>query len=263
MSPGCIFRPTSTQDVAAFVKSVTKYNDTQFAIRGGGHTLWTGAANINGGITVDMRLIEDTKLEEYNLTVMGGRVPGIGVGGFATGVTFGIVTHFDVAAFPHDLMWYNMPENFDDAAMMGIFVDYQGGKHSIYNALWYADNVANPPVFDVFTDIPNNGGFSDLMTASEVVNTFGAQLPSTIGRYPQPVTNGTNLFGLTPGKTDYVIVDMTAAYTNESDDDLVEAAMYDIVNRKKALLKDGGYLIDFTLSQLCRYIAGRAQKLGR
>lgn len=107
LSPGCIFRPTCTQDVAEFVKSVTKYNDTQFAIRGGGHTLWTGAANINGGITVDMRLMNETivsdnresaslgagglynlvypQLEEYNLTVMGGRVPGIGVGGFATG----------------------------------------------------------------------------------------------------------------------------------------------------------------------------------
>jgi FAD/FMN-containing dehydrogenase len=107
LSPGCIFKPTCTQEVAKFVKSVTKYNDTQFAIRGGGHTLWTGAANINGGITVDMRLMNETKvssnwetaslgagglynlvypqLEEYNLTVMGGRVPGIGVGGFATG----------------------------------------------------------------------------------------------------------------------------------------------------------------------------------
>lgn len=63
---------------------------------------------------------------------------------------------------------------------------------------------------------------------------------------PQPVTNGTNLFGLTPGKTDYVIVDMTAAYTKESDDALVETALYDIVNKQKALLKEGGYLIDFT-----------------
>lgn len=62
---------------------------------------------------------------------------------------------------------------------------------------------------------------------------------------PQPVTNGTNLFGLTPGKTDYVIVDMTAAYADESDDALVEAAMNDIVDRQKALLASGGHLVDF------------------
>lgn len=63
---------------------------------------------------------------------------------------------------------------------------------------------------------------------------------------PQPVTNGTNMFGtLTPGKTDYVIVDMTAAYSNESDDALVETAMNDIVDKQKALLAAGGYLVDF------------------
>lgn len=107
LSPGCIFRPTRTSEVAEFVKSVTANNHTQFAIRGGGHTLWTGAANIDGGITVDMRLMNETRLssnqetallgpgglwnniypqlEAYNLTVMGGRVPGIGVGGFVSG----------------------------------------------------------------------------------------------------------------------------------------------------------------------------------
>lgn len=62
---------------------------------------------------------------------------------------------------------------------------------------------------------------------------------------PQPVARSTNLFGLTPGKTDYVIVDMTAAYSNESDDALVEKEMNNIVDKQKAVLKSGGYLIDF------------------
>lgn len=117
---------------------------------------------------------------------------------------FGIVTGFDVATFPHDLMWYNLveynytdsvlqaqaeafshfmePANLDDAAMMGIFMDYQSGTHTIYDALWYADNVANPAVYDVFTKIPNNGGVAELTTTSDVVNTFGGQIPSTTGR---------------------------------------------------------------------------------
>jgi len=107
LNPGCIFRPTNTQDVSKFVKLATSHK-TQFAIRGGGHTLFTGAANIdNGGITVDMRGMNDVTLSEdhriarlggggifsdiypqlvpHNLTVMGARVPGIGVGGFVTG----------------------------------------------------------------------------------------------------------------------------------------------------------------------------------
>lgn len=62
---------------------------------------------------------------------------------------------------------------------------------------------------------------------------------------PQPVTNGTNMFGLTAGKTDYVLIDMTAAYNNESDDALVEAITNDIVNEQRALLKSRGYLIGF------------------
>lgn len=117
---------------------------------------------------------------------------------------FGIITRFDVATFPHDLMWFDVveydytdsvlqahaeafssfmePDNFDDAAMMGIFMDYQDGSHSIYDALWYADNVANPAVYNGFTEIPNNGGSGELTTASDVVDTFGGKLPSTTGR---------------------------------------------------------------------------------
>lgn len=71
--------------------------------------IWEGAANIQGGITVDMRAMNETVLNEgktivslgpggiwtdvyafldpHNLTVMGGRVNGIGVGGFSLGGT--------------------------------------------------------------------------------------------------------------------------------------------------------------------------------
>jgi FAD/FMN-containing dehydrogenase len=110
--PSCIFRPTYTAEVSKFLQLVGTNDHSssplpQFAVRGGGHTLFTGAANINGSVTVDMRsmkslaLSEDRKIASvgggsifsdlypqlgpYNLTVMGGRVPGIGVGGFTTG----------------------------------------------------------------------------------------------------------------------------------------------------------------------------------
>lgn len=115
ITPGCVFRPNSTADVSKFVKLISAHTprshagdySPSFAVRGGGHTLWTGAANIDGGVTVDIRglnsfsLSKDLKtasvgggaiwsniyplLVPHNLTIMGGRLPGIGVGGFATG----------------------------------------------------------------------------------------------------------------------------------------------------------------------------------
>ncbi|KAI1779467.1 Glucooligosaccharide oxidase [Hypoxylon cercidicola] len=374
LNPGCIFKPTTTSEVAKFVKLVTANNSTQFAVRGGGHTLFTGAANIDGGITIDMRLMNSVELSDdqkiarlgpggifseiypqlvpHNLTVMGGRVPGIGVGGGITFLSrqhgfscdnvygyevvlangeviyatessypdlwlalkggsnnFGIITRFDVPTFHLNQMWYSLlqynytddvleaqaeafsrfmePTNYDSAAMMGIFLDYAGGVFSISDAMWYTESVASPAVYNAFTEIPNLGGVAELTTVDDVVNQFGGSIPATTGRafqltfsfqnpnasvymelfkiwengtsavadvngifiefltQPQPVTNGTNMFGLIGGKTDYVSVDMTAAYNNESDDALVEAAMTDIVEKQRALLKSHGYLIDF------------------
>jgi FAD/FMN-containing dehydrogenase len=115
LSPGCIFRPQNTSEVSQFVKLITadgedgnsSHSMPQFAIRGGGHSLFSGAANIAGGITVDMRAMDSVVLSQdqkvasiggggiwsdtypqvvpYNLTVLGGRVPGIAIGGFSTG----------------------------------------------------------------------------------------------------------------------------------------------------------------------------------
>ncbi|KAL6697232.1 FAD-binding domain-containing protein [Trichoderma pleuroticola] len=379
LNPSCIFRPTSTSEVSQFVKLITDCGDVKFAVRGGGHTLWTGAANIDDGITVDMRSLNGLdlskdhkiarlgggavfsdiypKLVPYNLTVMGGRVPGIGAGGFVTGggITFlsrrhgyscdnvygyevvlasgkvvyatessypdlwlalkggsnnfGIVTRFDLATFSLGNMWYSdlsynytdsvlsahakafsnfmKPANYDSAAMMGVFLYYTGQGFGVSDAMWYVEDVASPAVYDAFTKIPNLGGTSELATVDKVVETFGENLPATTERsyqltltfqnppaaiytelfqiwekritalanvkglfiefllQPQPVTNGTNMFGLTPGKTDDVLIDMTAAYDNESDDVLVESVINDIVKKQRAFLESRGYLLDF------------------
>lgn len=120
LKPACIFRPHDAFEVSQFVKGVVNAaqeggnkdqgqpsDSTQFAIRGGGHSVFPGAANIDGGVTVDLRalnsvvLSDDGKiasvgggsiwseiypqLEKNNLTVAGGRVAGVGVGGFLTG----------------------------------------------------------------------------------------------------------------------------------------------------------------------------------
>lgn len=108
LQPSCVFRPTTTDEVSKFIKLMTSDKcQSKFAVRGGGHTFFAGASNIQPGITVDMRLMNSIELSEdkktasigggaiwddvytqlapQNLTVLGGRVPGIGVGGFATG----------------------------------------------------------------------------------------------------------------------------------------------------------------------------------
>jgi FAD/FMN-containing dehydrogenase len=117
---------------------------------------------------------------------------------------FGIITRFDVATFPEDLMWQNVvsynytdtvleaqakafshfmdPANFDDAAMMGIFLDFAGGEFSVTDALWYAEKVESPAVYNAFTQISNNGGLSELVNVADAVDNFGARIPSSASR---------------------------------------------------------------------------------
>lgn len=116
LQPECVFTPRDTSEVSLFIKLITadaagdgqSYGiQPQLAIRSGGHAVFAGAANIEGGITIDLRALDSFVLSEdrktasigtgevwseiypklvpYNLTVMGGRVAGVGVGGFLTG----------------------------------------------------------------------------------------------------------------------------------------------------------------------------------
>ena len=114
LSPSCIVTPTRADDVATIIKKLNLLNNggsqCKFAIRGGGHTPWAGSANINGGVTIDMRSISDVnisadrsvasvgagaiwgdvyrQMDAMNLTVVGGRGSSIGIGGLLTGGKF-------------------------------------------------------------------------------------------------------------------------------------------------------------------------------
>ncbi|KAH6665549.1 hypothetical protein B0J14DRAFT_680709 [Halenospora varia] len=112
LAPACIVTPSSTLEVALIAKTLKSIHDfdpdrSLFSIRSGGHFLVAGGANNNGGVTIDLRSIKsidiskDTKivsvgsgslwkniyakLDPMNMTVSGGRVSGIGVGGYLTG----------------------------------------------------------------------------------------------------------------------------------------------------------------------------------
>ena len=114
LMPSCIVTPTSTDDVATAVKILTLPEnggdgpqEGLFAIRGGGHTPWAGSANINDGVTIDLRSINTVivnqdktvasvgggaiwgdvyrTMDSLGLAVVGGRGSSIGVGGLLTG----------------------------------------------------------------------------------------------------------------------------------------------------------------------------------
>ena len=112
LSPACIFSPRTTEDVATAIKILTSIftgNQSQslFAIRSGGHTSNAGSANIEDGVTIDLRALDDIAvnanetvtsvgagatwgdvyqaLDERNITVSGGRVSQVGVGGLTLG----------------------------------------------------------------------------------------------------------------------------------------------------------------------------------
>ncbi|KAF2704334.1 FAD-binding domain-containing protein [Pleomassaria siparia CBS 279.74] len=66
--PECIIKPNSSADVSVIMTASVAAN-TKLAVRGGGHTMWAGAANLQGGATVDLRNIKGVVLSNDNTTV--------------------------------------------------------------------------------------------------------------------------------------------------------------------------------------------------
>ena len=108
ITPYCVVSPQNETDVSTAIKILAAPGSTtKFAIRGGGHTVWKGSANIEDGVTIDMRAIntvsvsEDktftsvgagalwkdvyTLLDAMGLATVGGRAAQVGVGGLTTG----------------------------------------------------------------------------------------------------------------------------------------------------------------------------------
>lgn len=106
ISPSCIVSPTSAQDVSAALKIIVS-SSASFAVRSGGHGAIGGIANVQDGVTIDLRgldVIDSSKhgrtvdvgpgqtwgsvysaLEGLGVTVAGGRDGPVGVGGLTLG----------------------------------------------------------------------------------------------------------------------------------------------------------------------------------
>ncbi|KAI7220162.1 hypothetical protein KC333_g2543 [Hortaea werneckii] len=106
VEPYCFFEPEDSVAVAVTIL-LSRLTKCPFAVKSGGHAAFANASNMEGGITINMarmneiKLSEDesvakvgpgntwydvyTALEDRNLTVVGGRVADIGVGGLTLG----------------------------------------------------------------------------------------------------------------------------------------------------------------------------------
>lgn len=104
--PACRFSPTSAAQVSLAVLTL-RVTKCQFAVKSGGHAAFSGASNIEDGLTIDLVNLDEisvsadqtqtsvgpgnvwydvyTHLQPKGLTVIGGRVSAIGVGGLTLG----------------------------------------------------------------------------------------------------------------------------------------------------------------------------------
>ncbi|KAJ5722135.1 hypothetical protein N7488_000170 [Penicillium malachiteum] len=104
--PTCRFSPKSALDVS-FAVLALQVAQCEFAVKSGGHAAFEGASNIQSGMTIDLTNLNEitvqsdrtqtavgagniwydvyTTLQPMGLTVIGGRVSAIGVGGLTLG----------------------------------------------------------------------------------------------------------------------------------------------------------------------------------
>ncbi|RFU77145.1 fad binding domain-containing [Trichoderma arundinaceum] len=105
-NPGCRFSPNSVFEVAQGVLALRSSN-CKFAVKSGGHSVFSGASSIEGGVTIHLANLKQlglsadqsqlsvgtgnrwvdvmSFLDGKGITVIGGRVAGVGVGGLPLG----------------------------------------------------------------------------------------------------------------------------------------------------------------------------------
>ncbi|KAF2237141.1 putative 6-hydroxy-D-nicotine oxidase [Viridothelium virens] len=168
MSPTCIISPKSAEDVSKILKIIGFFK-TKFAIRSGGHSPNPGWSSIDQpGVLIDLRRLnqvtvsEDQKvvslgpggiwgdvyaaLDAYDFSVIGGRLPNIGVGGLILGGgLFHFSAQFGLAA--------DNVKNFEIVLGDGTITNANAEENS---DLWWAlkggsSNFGIVTRFDVYT----------------------------------------------------------------------------------------------------------------
>ncbi|KAJ4321400.1 hypothetical protein N0V94_002937 [Neodidymelliopsis sp. IMI 364377] len=106
ITPRCVFKPAKALDVSTSIL-ISRLTQCPFAAKSGGHSAVPGGSNVEGGITISFEKLSKialsadkktvsfqpghtwydiyTALEKDNVTVIGGRVASVGVGGLTLG----------------------------------------------------------------------------------------------------------------------------------------------------------------------------------
>ncbi|KAL4887626.1 FAD-binding domain-containing protein [Aspergillus karnatakaensis] len=71
ITPACIFRPASANDVALFIRTIQPLN-APFAIRGAGQQPLPGCANIQDGITLDLGSLTGVQIKDGSVFIAAG-----------------------------------------------------------------------------------------------------------------------------------------------------------------------------------------------
>ncbi|XDG05523.1 hypothetical protein ABKA04_005138 [Annulohypoxylon sp. FPYF3050] len=160
VQPSYIVKPSNANQVQDLFRALRPHilsGGCQVAIRGGGHTPFAGSANIQDGVTVDMRALKGInlsqdksvveigvgetwatvygELEKHGLTVAGARSGRIGVAGFILGGGLSMfsprigfscdsVVEFDLVLASGELVHANATENSD------LWVALKGGLNN-------------------------------------------------------------------------------------------------------------------------------------
>ncbi|KAM0449678.1 hypothetical protein ACHAO4_007343 [Trichoderma viride] len=260
--PTCRFSPASPEEVSLAVLTL-RVTQCKFAVKSGGHAAFAGASNIDSGVTIDLinlnqiTLSSDktqasvgpgnvwydvyNHLQPHNVTVIGGRVSAIGVGGLTLGGgmsffssqhgwacdnvnsyevvladgsirqvsysspysdlywalrgggnNFGIVTRFDLAAYPQGDLWagsdtflytnetaaaindafYYLGINAPSDPYAQVIIAYAYAQSEdlfvIASDLQYAKPVANPQILQNFTSVP--GAIASTLRITDLSN---------------------------------------------------------------------------------------------
>ncbi|KAK5941072.1 hypothetical protein PMZ80_006349 [Knufia obscura] len=105
--PACVFYPTNAIDVSRAVEVLNRYPTVKWAAKSGGHNANKDWSSVDGGVLISFRpYMQDTTynldgtasvrpgarwseavaaLEPYSVTVVGGRIGDVGVGGYTLG----------------------------------------------------------------------------------------------------------------------------------------------------------------------------------
>ncbi|CAK7243889.1 MAG: hypothetical protein STHCBS139747_005419 [Sporothrix thermara] len=172
--PNCVFKPKTVADVSVAVL-INRLTGCEFAAKSGGHSAFRGASNVPSGMTISFANINQIELsadkstvavgpgnvwgkvfeylDPYNLTIVGGRLYDIGVGGLTTG---GGISYFsNLYGWACDNV-----ESYDVILASGALVHASATQYSdLYWALRGGGNNFGLIVnFNLMTiPLPNNG----------------------------------------------------------------------------------------------------------